>query len=122
MIKNMKKYSQIIQNFENTQVKNNIPRIEIGDTIKIKKVIQEGNKERIQNSEGVVISKRNSNLNESITVRKIIQNVGVERIYALHSPHIISIEIIRKSKVRRAKLYYLRKRSGKATRLKQKLQ
>nr|QCI06041.1 ribosomal protein L19 [Delesseria sanguinea] len=116
-----KNYSKIIQNIENQFLKDNLPQIDIGDNIKIKLIIQEGSKERIQTSEGVVIAKHNSRLNTTINVRKIIQNIGVERIYLIHSPRILNIEIMRKSKVRRSKLYYLRKRSGKATRLKRKL-
>nr|YP_009294559.1 ribosomal protein L19 [Asparagopsis taxiformis]AOM66042.1 ribosomal protein L19 [Asparagopsis taxiformis] len=110
----------IIKNIEEKLKKTNIPNIEIGDSIKIGLLIKEGNKERIQISEGVVISKNNANLNTTITVRKILHNIGVEKVYLIHSPRITSIEILRKSKVRRAKLYYLRNRSGKATRLKQK--
>nr|YP_009295249.1 ribosomal protein L19 [Dasya binghamiae]AOH77261.1 ribosomal protein L19 [Dasya binghamiae] len=111
----------IVQKIENQFKKNNIPKINIGDSIKIKLIIQEGNKERVQISEGVIIAKHNSNLNTTITVRKIVQNIGVERIYLIHSPRIIEIETTRQSKVRRSKLYYLRKRSGKATKLKRKL-
>nr|YP_009394209.1 ribosomal protein L19 [Rhodomela confervoides]ARW62771.1 ribosomal protein L19 [Rhodomela confervoides] len=114
------KHLDLMSIIEGKHIKNDLPNIEIGDSVKIKKTIQEGNKERIQISEGVIISKKNSQLNTTITVRKIIQNVGVERVYLLHSPQIINIEIIRKSKVRRSKLYYLRTRSGKATRLKQR--
>nr|YP_010618769.1 Ribosomal protein L19 [Rhodomelopsis africana]WAX02782.1 Ribosomal protein L19 [Rhodomelopsis africana] len=121
MIKKLKQKINLINKIEQNYIKDDIPIIEIGDTIKIKKVIQEGNKERIQISEGVVISKNNSQINQTITVRKTVQNIGVERIYLLHSPQIIEIEITRKSKVRRSKLYYLRNRSGKSTRLKQKL-
>lgn len=100
--------------------KKNIPEIEIGDSIKIGILIQEGNKERVQNTEGVVISKKNNDLNTTITIRKVIHNIGVERVYLIHSPRIVNIEITRQSKVRRAKLYYLRNKLGKATRLKQK--
>lgn len=114
------KHLDLMSIIEGKHIKNDLPNIEIGDSVKIKKTIQEGSKERIQISEGVIISKKNSQLNATITVRKIIQNVGVERVYLLHSPQIINIEIIRKSKVRRSKLYYLRTRSGKATRLKQR--
>jgi len=103
-------------------MKSEIEKIEIGDNLKIKKIIQEGTKERVQLSEGVVISKRNINLNYSVTIRKTIQNIGVERVYLIHSPQIIDITVTRKSKVRRSKLYYLRERSGKATKLKQKFQ
>nr|QCI04681.1 ribosomal protein L19 [Apoglossum ruscifolium] len=114
-------YLDIINNVESKFIKNNIPNISIGDNIKIKLLIKEGNKERIQTSEGVVISKNKSKLNTTITVRKVVQNIGVERVYLIHSPLILNIEIISHSKVRRAKLYYLRNRSGKATRLKRKL-
>nr|QCI08035.1 ribosomal protein L19 [Plumaria plumosa] len=110
----------IISQVENARKKENIPNIEIGDSIKIKLIIQEGNKERVQNSEGVVISKNNAQLTTTITIRKVLHSVGVERIYLIHSPRILEIQVTRKSKVRQAKLYYLRNRSGKATRLKQK--
>nr|YP_010951614.1 50S ribosomal protein L19 [Laurencia catarinensis]WMP12553.1 50S ribosomal protein L19 [Laurencia catarinensis] len=120
MIKNKIIYNKIIQQLEKKYIKDNVTKVDIGDTVKVKKIIQEGNKERIQISEGVVICKKNTRLNHTITIRKIIQNIGVEKIYLVHSPKIINIEVIRKSKIRRSKLYYLRNRSGKATRLKQK--
>nr|QCI05514.1 ribosomal protein L19 [Crouania attenuata] len=110
----------IIHQIEEKFKKNEVPNINIGDSIKIKILIQEGNKERIQTSEGLVIAKRNANLNTTITVRRVLQNIGVEKIYLIHSPRIISIQVTRKSKVKQSKLYYLRYRSGKATRLKQK--
>lgn len=110
----------IISKIEKNFYKNKITNLNVGDSVKIGLMIQEGNKERIQISEGVVISKNNANLNTTITVRKVLQNIGVEKVYLIHSPRITSIEVTRKSKVRRAKLYYLRERSGKATRLKQK--
>lgn len=111
-----------ITKIENKFIKDNLPDIHIGDNIKLKLLIQEGNKERIQISEGLVISKHNAHLNTTITVRKILQNIGVERVYLIHSPRILNIQIIRRSKVKQAKLYYLRQRSGKATRLKQKFE
>nr|QCI08950.1 ribosomal protein L19 [Wrangelia sp.] len=110
----------LTKTIENLFLKTNIPQIRIGDSIKIKIKIQEGNKERIQNVEGVVISKKNSNLNSTITIRKVIHNVGVERIYLINSPRILDIQILKHAKVRRSKLYYLRQRFGKATRLKQR--
>nr|YP_010484965.1 ribosomal protein L19 [Hypnea cervicornis]UVW80659.1 ribosomal protein L19 [Hypnea cervicornis] len=110
----------IIYDIENQLKKNNLPNIQVGDSVKVGVLIKEGNKERIQISEGVVISKNNSNLNTTITIRKVLQNIGVEKVYLIHSPRITEIQITRKSKIRRAKLYYLRNRSGKATRLKQK--
>ena len=109
----------IVSTIEEKFKKQGIPNIEIGDSLKIGLLTQEGNKERIQTLEGVVICKKNHNLSSTITVRKILHNIGVERIYPIHSPRITKIEITRKSKVRRAKLYYLRNRSGKGTRLKQ---
>jgi large subunit ribosomal protein L19 len=115
-----KNYKGIIQQIENNYIKSDIPIIHIGDIVKIGILIQEGNKERVQYAEGVVISKHNNHLNTTINIRKTLQGVGVERIYLIHSPRIQTIQIIRHSKVRRAKLYYLRNRSGKATRLKQK--
>nr|WCH55605.1 ribosomal protein L19 [Hypnea pseudomusciformis] len=112
--------SNIIYDIENQLKKKNLPNIQVGDSIKIGVLIKEGNKERVQISEGVIISKNNSNLNTTITIRKVLQNIGVEKVYLIHSPRITEINITRKSKIRRAKLYYLRNRSGKATRLKQK--
>nr|WGH13030.1 ribosomal protein L19 [Echinothamnion sp.] len=120
MIKKLKQKQNLMNQIEKKYTKKDIPNIKIGDSIEIKKIIQEGNKERIQISEGVVICNKNSEINKTITVRKTIQNIGVERIYLLHSPQIINIKIIRRSKVKRSKLYYLRNRLGKATRLKQK--
>ena len=93
--------------------------MKIGDTVKLGIKIEEGEKTRIQFYEGVTISKKNSGLNKTITVRRIMQGIGIERCFLIHSPKIESIEILRSSKVRRAKLYYLRKLYGKATRLKQ---
>nr|YP_009315828.1 Ribosomal protein L19 [Trichogloeopsis pedicellata]SCW24486.1 Ribosomal protein L19 [Trichogloeopsis pedicellata] len=109
-----------IQTIEQKYRKDNLPNINIGDSIRMGLLIQEGNKERIQYAEGVVIAKHTAYINTTITIRKIMQGIGVERVYLIHSPKIQSIQVTRQSKVRRAKLYYLRERSGKATRLKQK--
>jgi large subunit ribosomal protein L19 len=98
----------------------NIPKITVGDTIKLGVSITEGNKERIQFTEGVVIAKKGSGLNATITLRRVMQGVGVERVYLVNSPKLKSLEVLRSSKVRRSKLYYLRSRFGKATRLQQK--
>ena len=111
---------EIIRSLEAEQIKNNLPIIHVGDTIKVGVVIQEGGKERVQPYEGTVIAKRNGGINETITVRRIFQGVGVERVFLIHSPRVASIKIIRRGKARRAKLYYLRDRVGKATRLKQR--
>nr|YP_009314603.1 Ribosomal protein L19 [Liagoropsis maxima]SCW22857.1 Ribosomal protein L19 [Liagoropsis maxima] len=112
--------STLIQDIEKSYLKKNLPNIQIGDSVRMGLLIQEGNKERIQYAEGVVISIHKAGLNTSITIRKVMQGIGVERVYLVHSPRIKSISITRRSKVRRSKLYYLRTRSGKATRLKQK--
>lgn len=115
-----KNAENIIRFVEKSYFKNNIPTICVGDTVRIGLLIQEGNKERVQFSEGVVISVNHAYLNTTITLRRIFQGIGIEKVYLVHSPRITDIQIIRRSKVRRAKLYYLRNRSGKATRLKQK--
>ncbi|MCL2925907.1 MAG: 50S ribosomal protein L19 [Trichodesmium sp. MAG_R04] len=101
-------------------LKKNIPLLYIGDTVKVGVRIIEGGKERVQPYEGTIIAMRNGGINETITVRRIFQGVGVERVFLIHSPRIASIKLIRRGKVRRAKLYYLRKRIGKATRVKQR--
>lgn len=101
-------------------LKPNIPVLNIGDSIKIGVKIIEGTKERVQFYEGTILAKKNRGLNKTITVRKIFQGIGVERIFLIHSPKIDSINILRSSKIRRSKLYYLRNLKGKASRLKQK--
>lgn len=111
---------EIIRSIEAEQLKTNLPDIYVGDSVRVGVVIQEGSKERTQPYEGVVIARRNGGINETITVRRIFQGVGVERVFLLHSPRIESIKILRRGKVRRAKLYYLRDRVGKATRVKQR--
>ncbi|MBE9191509.1 50S ribosomal protein L19 [Gloeocapsopsis crepidinum LEGE 06123] len=111
---------EIIRSIEAEQLKSNLPDIYVGDTVRVGVIIQEGGKERTQPYEGVVIAKRNGGINETITVRRIFQGVGVERVFLLHSPRVASIKVLRRGKVRRAKLYYLRDRVGKATRVKQR--
>lgn len=111
---------EVIRSIEAEQLKTNLPTIYVGDTVKVGVKIKEGEKYRVQPYEGVVIAKRNGGINQTITVRKIFQGVGVERVFLLHSPRIDSIKVIRRGKVRRAKLYYLRNRVGKATRIKQR--
>ena len=108
-----------IETLETTYLKKDLPILNIGDGIKIGVKIIEGNKERIQFYEGTLIAKKNSSINTTITVRKVLQGIGVERIFLIHSPKVDSIQILRRSKVRRAKLYYLRNLKGKASRLKQ---
>jgi large subunit ribosomal protein L19 len=110
----------LIQAFEAEQLKDELPAIYVGDTVKVGVRIREGNKERVQPYEGVVIAKRHGGLNATITVRRIFQGVGVERIFLLHSPQVAFVNVERRGKVRRAKLFYLRDRVGKATRVKQR--
>ncbi len=110
----------LIKGFELSQQKKKIPDVYVGDTVRVGVRISEGNKERVQPYEGVVISKRHGGLNETITVRRIFQGIGVERIFMLHSPQVASIKVERRGKVRRSKLFYLRERVGKATRVKQR--
>ncbi|MDJ0510676.1 MAG: 50S ribosomal protein L19 [Crocosphaera sp.] len=110
----------IIKDIESEYIKTDLPTIHVGDTIRVGVRIREGGKERVQPYEGTVIAMRNGGINETITVRKIFQGVGVERVFLLHSPRIANIKIIRRGKVRRAKLYYLRERVGKATRIRQR--
>lgn len=111
---------EIIRSIEAEQLKSNLPQIFVGDTVKVGVRIKEGEKYRVQPYEGVVIAMRNGGINETITVRRVFQGVGVERVFLLHSPRIDSIKVLRRGKVRRAKLYYLRDRVGKATRIKQR--
>ena len=110
---------QIISNLHTNFLKKDLPNIKIGDNVKIGVKIIEGNKERVQFYEGLVLAKKNSSINTTITVRKVLQGIGVERIFLIHSPKVDSIEVLRSSKVRRSKLYYLRNLKGKASRLKQ---
>ena len=112
--------SNLIKEFENGQLKKELPEIYVGDTVKVGVKITEGNKERVQPYEGVVIAKRHGGLNQTITVRRIFQGIGVERVFMLHSPQVASLRVERRGKVRRAKLFYLRDRVGKATRVKQR--
>nr|YP_009105792.1 ribosomal protein L19 [Koliella corcontica]AIT94511.1 ribosomal protein L19 [Koliella corcontica] len=114
------KLNQTIKDIEATQLKKNLPQIFVGDTVKMGVLIQEGNKQRVQPYEGIVIATNKNSCNTTITVRKIFQGIGVERIFAIHSPTIQDILIIRRAKVKRAKLYYLRDRVGKGIRLKEK--
>ena len=112
--------SNLIREFEDGQLKEELPEIFVGDTVKVGVKITEGNKERVQPYEGVVIAKRHGGINQTITVRRIFQGIGVERVFMLHSPQVASLKVERRGKVRRAKLFYLRDRVGKATRVKQR--
>ena len=115
-----KLYSQqAIHKVEKSFLKKDLPVIRIGDNVKVGVKIIEGNKERVQFYEGTLIARKNSSINTTITVRKTVQGIGIERIFLIHSPKVASIAILRSSKVRRSKLYYLRGLKGKASRLKQ---
>jgi large subunit ribosomal protein L19 len=111
---------EIIHSIEAEHIKSNLPEIYVGDTVRVGVKIKEGEKYRVQPYEGVVIARRNGGINETITVRRVFQGVGVERVFLLHSPRVDNIKVLRRGKVRRAKLYYLRDRMGKATRIKQR--
>lgn len=110
----------IIRSVEAEYLKKDIPKIHVGDSVEVGVRIKEGNKERIQPYKGTVIAMRNGGISETITVRRIFQGVGVERVFLVHSPIVAHIKIERRGRVRRAKLYYLRDRVGKATRVKQR--
>src|SRR3954453_23123411 len=111
--------NKLIQLVEKEHLKKDMPQFRVGDTVDIHTRIVEGDKERIQVFTGTVIMKKGAGINETFTVRRIVNNEGVERIFPVHSPKIDKLDIKRKSRVRRAKLYFLRERTGKATRLKE---
>ena len=111
--------NEIIRSIENAQLRTDIPKFNIGDTVKVQVKVVEGNRERLQAFEGVVIARRNGSCRETFTVRRTSYGVGVERTFPLHSPRVDSITVTRKGKVRRAKLYYLRQHSGKAAKVKE---
>lgn len=113
--------SNIIQELESEQMQREMPEFGPGDTIVVQVKVKEGNRERLQAFEGVVIAKRNRGLNSAFTVRKISHGEGVERVFQTYSPLIASIEVKRRGAVRRAKLYYMRDRRGKAARIKEKI-
>lgn len=111
----------LIEAIEREGLKENVPQFNVGDTVKVGYRIIEGGKERIQNFEGVVIAKKHGGIEETITVRRLSYGVGVEKVFPLHSPTIDKIEVVRHGIVRRAKLYYLRDRVGKAAKVREKL-
>ncbi len=115
------KMNEIIKNIEAEQLKSEIPAFGVGDTIRVYAKVVEGEKERLQMFEGVVIKRQNGGIRETFTVRRIASGVGVERTWPIHSPRIDRIEVVRKGVVRRAKLYYLRDRVGKAAKVKEVL-
>ncbi len=113
--------SNIIAQLEAEQLKQDIPEFSPGDTVVVQVRVKEGGRERLQAFEGVVIAKRNRGINSAFTVRKISHGEGVERVFQTHSPLVASVKVKRRGKVRRAKLYYLRGRTGKAARIKEKI-
>ena len=113
--------SNIIDLLESEQLKTDVPEFGPGDTVRVQVRVKEGSRERLQAYEGVVLAKKNRGLNSAFTVRKMTGGEGVERVFQTHSPLIAAIEIVRRGDVRRAKLYYLRQRTGKAARIKEKV-
>jgi large subunit ribosomal protein L19 len=113
--------SQIIDQLEKEQLRQGVPSFGPGDTVIVQVRVKEGERERLQAYEGIVIAKRNRGLNSSFTVRKVSHGEGVERVFQTHSPAVAAIEVKRRGDVRRAKLYYLRERSGKSARIKEKV-
>ena len=113
--------SEIIKNIETAQLKAEVPEFRVGDTVKVYGKIKEGNRERIQVFEGTVIAKKHGGINETFTVRRVAHGCGIERVFPLHSPTVEKVELVRNGKVRRAKLYYLRDRVGKAAKVKEQI-
>ena len=112
--------NEIIRSLEQEQLRGDIPDFRVGDTVRVHVKVVEGNRERLQAFEGVVIARRNGSVRETFTVRRVSYGIGVERTFPVHSPRLARIEVVRRGKVRRAKLYYLRERSGKAAKIKEK--
>lgn len=117
-----KDMNPIINELEKAYLKEEMPQLNSGDTVKVFVRIVEGNKERLQAFEGTIIKQHGSGINKTITVRKVFQGVGVERVFLVNSPRVERINVLRRGDVRRSKLYYLRERSGKATRIKEKIE
>jgi len=113
--------SNVIQELEQAQMRSDLPEFSPGDQVVVQVRVKEGDRERLQAYEGVVIAKKNRGLNSSFTVRKISHGEGVERVFQTHSPSVASVQVKRRGDVRRAKLYYLRERSGKSARIKEKI-
>ena len=105
--------------FKSEQLKETVPVFNVGDTVRVHNLIKEGTRERIQMYEGTVIGKHGGGISETFTVRRVAYGVGVEKTFPLHSPHVVKVDVIRRGKVRRAKLYYLRDRVGKSSKVKE---
>ncbi len=110
-----------IQAFTSEQLKTEVPQFEIGDTVVVSNKIKEGSRERIQLFDGTVIAKKNGGISETFTVRKISYGIGVEKTFPIHSPNVVKVEVVRRGKVRRAKLYYVRDRVGKQAKVKEQI-
>ena len=115
-----KNYTNILKGVDASHLKQNRPKLFVGDNIKLGLLIKEGNKERTQFFDGIILAQKNISVNKTISVRRVLQGIGMERIFLIHSPKILSLEVSKSSRVRRSKLYYLRNLSGKASRLKQR--
>ena len=113
--------NEIIRSLESEQLRTDIPAFRVGDTVRVMVKVVVGSRERLQAFEGVVIARRNGSIRETFTVRRVSYGIGVERTFPLHSPRVDRIEVIRRGKVRRAKLYYLRELSGKAAKVKEQI-
>ena len=111
--------SEIIRSIEQAQLRSDLPKINVGDTVRVWVKVVEGSRERLQAFEGNVIAKRNGGIRETFTVRRVSYGIGVERTFPMHSPRVDRVEVIRRGKVRRAKLYYLRSLQGKAAKIKE---
>ena len=113
--------SEIIRSIEKAQLRTDLPQFGIGDTVRVFVKVVEGSRERLQAFEGTVMAKRNGSIRETFTVRRVSYGIGVEKVFPVHAPSIEKVEVVRHGKVRRAKLYYLRKRVGKAAKVKEAL-
>ncbi len=119
--KGLKLKMDLVKVLSEQQLKSDLPELKIGDTVRVHAKIKEGSRERIQVFEGIIIAKKHSGVNETVTVRRISYGVGVEKTFPIHSPNVAKFEVVRNGKVRRAKLYYLRGRVGKAARVAEKV-
>ncbi len=113
--------NEIIRNIESAQLRSDVPEFKVGDTVRVHAIIKEGSRERIQIFEGTVLKRQGGSCRETFTVRKTSNGIGVEKTWPLHSPHVVKVEVIRRGKVRRAKLNYLRQRVGKAAKVKERM-
>ncbi len=113
--------NEIIRNIESAQLRSDVPEFKVGDTVRVHAIIKEGSRERVQIFEGTVLKRQGGSCRETFTVRKTSNGIGVEKTWPLHSPHVVKVEVVRRGKVRRAKLNYLRQRVGKAAKVKERM-